>query len=839
MGLFTKSRPDTQRMLAKGKGSNKALVSQILQLRNSSSSSSSYDDGDDADIPPPLTHPESTAARTDQSESKKQKKKKKVWRVLQDNSMKQSNAYIPPGPAAPTPIDPFATEPTTLVSLSTNTLLYNQAAPPISAQTIITANHNFPTATKLFAKKKFQRLDSVDDGSLENVQQSAQQPLIQERSSKQSSKSAAIHGKTSSMKKNKNLLSKHIKPSSFSKMLNDDTPRSSSVGGDAIYYPPPTTIPIVPVTNVGTTKQDPTAATTTTDSISDQQHYPSKEFIMNVIRNSNSTGEEMFDIRSESTGSGNIQYNKMISIENGNQSLQRCRSIGSESDAYSQSVQNSIFCSDSGYPIATKTSNSFQQMIFDDKFQKLTAITKSETGSHTYSDLAKAATILTKVLSPEPNLPVVAPRAPPPPPPPPNSHMMEKSMCNINKASNENIDTMSCASTHSGKSRSDYRAAIRAKVQSPIKANKLHAPVMSNMGPTAGHTINTITTPISIANATFSNSVRVSDKRTDFSFEPRTNAKKSINTDPFMMARDFNVTEFTTNNETDNDDDPFQIGSDVIGSGSDDDAWNVHTSSFPYLGSASSSAGGSQHSKVDETRSINHHSFTDQVGKANSMDDALIESIRNASAVKSASKIGRNERGRDASPHEVRISHSEGDLDYAVAPFDAHNVSGVGRSGDYYYSGPNMQQLKKRNATKGVPANAIIGSMLFRQTQTCDEYCHEGELARNTKKNASHSMKKQQLKESPKSGGLNEVRDHQNYDEIDSHLSQHKVPRNVHTECSKSDVSSVTEEASSFYTKNLMQHKWQQPAQNILNHYNVQRGNKTTLQSRDMNAATR
>ena len=102
--------------------------------------------------------------------------------------------------------------------------------------------------------------------------------------------------------------------------------------------------------------------------------------------------------------------------------------------------------------------------------------------------------------------------------------------------------------------------------------------------------------------------------------------------------------------------------------------------------------------------------------------------------------------------------------------------------------------------------------------------------------------KNKKWKESPKSGGR-EQEDQNHPDDTESHLGHYKVPRQVHTECSKSDVSSVTEAASSFYTKNLMQHQWNQPAQNILNHYNVQRGNKmmattTTLKDRDMNATT-
>jgi hypothetical protein len=234
------------------------------------------------------------------------------------------------------------------------------------------------------------------------------------------------------------------------------------------------------------------------------------------------------------------------------------------------------------------------------------------------------------------------------------------------------------------------------------------------------------------------------------------------------------------------------------------------------------------------------------------MDDALMESIRRASDRNGVHTQSRRveQPPRDPSPHEVRISHSDGDLEYIAPPhLEQYRSNGMGRVGDYYYSGPNMQQLKKKTTTKGVPANAIIGSMLFRQTQTSDDYYDkEDELAKNTKKNASQSVKKQQWNESPKSGGRKED-PHHGYqpDETERHLNQYKVPRHVHTECSKSDVSSVTEEASTFYTKNLMQHKWNQPAQNILNHYNVQRGNKmmttttsaasTTLQSRDMNTS--
>ena len=897
MGLFAKSRPDTQRMLTKGKGNNKASLSQILQLRNSSSSSS-YDD-DDADITAPPT--QAIINHTDHGKNQKGNKKKKVWRVLQEDSMPStSNAYIPPGiPVITAPIDPFSTT-TTSASLATNTSLYNQPVLPSShivsknKSTTSSSNGSTTTATtatttKLFAKKKFQRLDSTDDASYENIRRGSSvtqkfsqtiqppslEPLIPSVSkhTKESAKSTIARGKPSSIKKNKNSLSKHIQqPLSFSKINSDDTPRSSSVSGDVIYYPPPT-MPLVP-TKMANTKVE--ANTTGTDfTTSHDMPYPSKDFIMNVIRSSNSTGEEMFDIRSESTGSGNIHIHR-ISNENGNPSLQRCTSIGSESDVYSQSVQDSICFSDTGYPVSTKPSNSFQQMIFDDKFQKLTAVTQSETGSNTYNELAKAATRLTKVLSPEPKQ-FVAERTntvipPPPPPHPPfqtNIGNVAKSVCKSSTKLNmqstqsikmkhtlhsehlrslhESVDAMSCTSTHSGKSRGDYRAAIRAKVRSPIKDDhRVHASTtattatMNNLGP------NATGTPISVANATFSNSVRLSDNRSDFSFEPKANTKNSTSKDPFMLASDFNVTKFTSKEDIGMDDDPFQIGTDVIGSGSHDSAWDVTNNSFPYLGSSSASGGDSQNSHVSDNKATHHHQqqhqYTDEVGKANSMDDALIESIRNSAYIKNSNiPTGRQEQ-RDPSPQEVRISHSDGDLDFSAPP-ETFRGNGVGRVGDYYYSGPNMQQLKKKTATKGVPANAIIGSMLFRQTQTCDEYCNEDELAKNTKKNSSQSVKKDKWKESPKSGGRVDI-DHR--DETESHsMSHYKVPRHVHTECSKSDVSSVTEEASSFYTKNLMQHKWNQPAQSILNHYNVQRGNKmrmattttTMLQSRDMNAA--
>jgi hypothetical protein len=935
MGLFSKSKQDTQRMLSKPKG--KTLIP-ALQLKTSSSSCSCNDD-------------ESIKNSKNQVHSDEDgTRKKKFWRVLQEKDhLTQQDIYIPP-PGIQSlhfPVDPFATtssvqgvetKPTQMDMASRNIAMPPNAYGETSAAT----NASTTTTKRMYTNEKFLRLDSIDDASYENIQhtvqlskkeQSRSQRLAVVSSSISSEKNASmIHMslKLSSKTKKRNHLSKHTvhkTKSSFSKLNNIPTPRSN---GEVSYHPPnfecirPNALTTQETTRDqsclnGITIDPPSSKTTVTSHENTSTDRSSKHgFLLDVIRYS-SSGEEIFDIRSENSSCGmNDSSTNRMQKENGPSqrvNFHRCGSIGSDSDVYSESVQSELY-SDSGFPVTTTKPQSFQQILFDESFHKITAVSKSDTGSNTatYSELAKAATQLTKVLSPEPKQVQYQPSRiiPPPPPLPPaqartdrqnsanyndtscaslgkndementifsqgsiapkslpsrqnsnfctastskngttsqtqtwkNSATVTDDACTTNRSTDGRSVTSNQSSTQ--RSRRDYQDAIRAKARSPVKkkvySNKLNhfTKTTSSSGMLVEATNGNLgfNSPVSIANATFSNSVRSSScKSSELPIQRKVNINHlTPSTDPFVMASDFNVTNFSTE-ENEDDDDPFHIGMNVVDS--DDSAWNVHANPFQNNGSNSSNI-----SKDSYSAYHRQYVFENPVTKATSMDDGLIESIRKASMRQMSTSqrgidpeneencsnvVDPNDLQRDPSPQVVRPSHSDSVLDYAACPTSSMFVGSA--YGNNVTISVSQQQLKKKHITKAVPANAIIGSMLFRQTESsCPEEHNDNNMSKE-KSNTGFPNKHKPRKEPPRSGHVDEEYAY-------TKGNDPKVPRAVHADhTAKSDVSSVTEEASTFYTKNLMHHsaKWNQSALNILNQYNVR---KKTLQTRDTNAFT-
>jgi hypothetical protein len=842
MGLFAKNKPDTQRMLLKSSKSHSMISS--LQLKLSRSSSSSYDD-DDGGKKKKIIASDDDGTR-----------KKKFWRVLPEIMAADSAAdpYIPPSGILPlqhAPVDPFAST-SSAVPKNDTTMMLDKT------------NHNDHSSHIIRAAKPkkqgtFQRLDSMDDASYENIHQTSDLSKMKQLPTSAAFGKIHVPLKPSSMgKKHKNRLSKHMvaqkSKGAFTKLNNSSTP--SSVG-DVFSYRPPTFEPREP---------EAKSAPETKNG-----------FLLDVIRYS-SSGEEVFDVRSESTNCSSTQNSgSQVTPFDTSGIIHRCHSIGTESDAYSESMQSALY-SDSGFPVpmATSTPHTFQQILFDESFRKITAISKSDAGSNTatYSDLAKAATQLTMVLSPEPKFHSCGPVAPSQPTIPEQAtinvsrKMTDSSETSLeenergkkifsqdfvaptslpsrqntkvykpmtmNRSTSKNnwkslpiseddCDGRSVASNQSSqKSRREYQEAIRSKIRSPTK-KKGYSNNRQSTAPTSGmnHGTTPFSSPISNANATFSNSVRSSNNHRDGMVREKSNRSyyNQNHDDPFLKAADFNVAQFPTDGKEEDDDDPFQIGVDVVES--EDSAWNVNANPFQNLQNSSSNQ-----SKDGSSTSRQQRLYGETVAKATSMDDGLIESIRQASLRQSTTQRGidpENEENYKYGKKSNNESHGH-PSNQMVRPSQSDSAIEYVQSSGYHHNASERQpQLKKKNVTKGVPANAIIGSMLFRQTETyfTDEHSDK-------KRKSKDIPTKQQLpKKSPRSGGgVDDDYDHNGM----------KVPRSVHADhAAKSDVSSVTEEASAFYIKNLLHQssKWNESAQNILNQYNVQ---KKTLHARDTNA---
>ena len=174
-----------------------------------------------------------------------------------------------------------------------------------------------------------------------------------------------------------------------------------------------------------------------------------------------------------------------------------------------------------------------------------------------------------------------------------------------------------------------------------------------------------------------------------------------------------------------------------------------------------------------------------------SLDEGLIASIRSASAKKTgADPESHSNRQRDPSPRGVMLSSSDSALD---KPRGA-------RSGKKYSPGP------QRIPPKAIPTNAILGSMLFRSTQPS---------------NSTESTKSSSLRD--------RCSNTDQPDEARDEKDKFSVPQSVMAarDDSESIVSSVTEEASSFYQKSFggSHRSWNKQAHDLVSHYGVHRSN--------------
>lgn len=566
-----------------------------------------------------------------------------------------------------------------------------------------------------------------------------------------------------------------------------------------------------------------------------------KGFLLDVIRHSSS--EETFDVRSEHSSGGSspsVRRGGYMRADNG---------LVFQNEVYSVASQSGVD-SESEFP-SSNGGHDFQQIIFDESFNRIekVAVSKRDTGANDFSDFIKAASQLTKTFSPEikrsiPDAGGIT-NSLHPNPYDSTSALLRKSnddnrsqtlsdrvvncaagekhgktepfntseglllpgfvspssllsrqkkehstkstngfdSCQSNivgRAANEylaNNGGFSVSSSQSShKSRREFRDAIRANARTPLSEPKEACRNRYQRSLTSCDIVSLDCSNISVANATFSDLAPHDDPFSSTSLFCSSNDPG--NTNPFVMASDFNVANFSADTtdpfHTGEDTDPFHIGEEIR---DNDGAWDAKGDPFQNFDS-------------NFNRQLNG-----QVYQAGSMDDGLIASIR---------KSARNEKRidpeaepikRDPSPREVKPSNSDSVVEYS--------------------RGNSMSYSPQKAPPKAVPTNAILGSMLFRQTQSIF----------TTDEESKHNKAALKRNESREDNDYSQRRDDGNY----------KVPHSVHADdAAESIVSSVTEEASSFYQKNFGGGSvhWNKQAQNVLNHYNVRK----TLQARDTNA---
>jgi hypothetical protein len=198
-------------------------------------------------------------------------------------------------------------------------------------------------------------------------------------------------------------------------------------------------------------------------------------------------------------------------------------------------------------------------------------------------------------------------------------------------------------------------------------------------------------------------------------------------------------------------------------------------------------------------------SYIQKLKQSSSMDDVLIASIRRAAQEK-LHDPDVDPHKPDPSPRGVKQSSSDSALEHSN-----------GRRTIQKAVGP------QKNPPKAVPSNAILGSMLFLQTEVPPATERKLQVAPRQK-----SRKK-----------------YQDDDDGSEHERCSKIPRSVRADDSlRSEVSSITEEASSFCQKNVGGYnQWSKQAYHVLDHYNVKKMmqqssqvNNNTLVARDMNS---
>jgi hypothetical protein len=568
-------------------------------------------------------------------------------------------------------------------------------------------------------------------------------------------------------------------------------------------------------------------------------------FLMEVIRHS--TSDETFDVRTERSRD---HQRAMLTGMASHGSLKRSDSgLHSYSGLYSEASQSGIHSESSISEAAAAAQeegiHDFRQIMFDNK---VATVTKSDAGSSDFSDFVKAASNLTRNLNNPQKQPttkasssgtdrrhVSSSRSAPvdalwadgikrdqgnahksrpynydamrskiaqnaeqprsntnhPPIPRPaakpfidNAFMLKWNQQSGNRTGAESLHDDCGASVSSNqssqKSRHDFQVAMRTKLRTPVSDPKVRRRSQKSvMTAKTGSDVESMApSAVSEANATFSNATTTATNHFAKTVAPASNNHH----DPFLAASDFSVTIFGTD-----DVDPFNIGGPLLAaSSSGDSTWDVNANPFPDWNS-------SKPSSKPVAKQISTPQL--QVAKAASMDDGLIAAIRSASAkIVRPLDPGVEESKRDPSPRAVQPSRSDSVLEYK------RPKKGYGAA-------------THKHPPKAVPSNAILGSMLFRQTESI----HSSDDNVNSKESVLP-------RKSSRMDDDNETRD-----------ERCKVPRAVDADDGDdSIVSSVTEEASSFYNKSFGGNSahWNKQAQNVLNHYNVKR----TLQSRDTNS---
>lgn len=710
--------------------------------------------------------------------------KQKFWKLHEDLSTEMPE-YVPPSdgdfPALDSgPVDPFAT--------------CSPLPKPIS-----------------FRKKQtntFQRLDSIDDTSMQELVEEARASDGYQRSSSRKKnrlpavkERSGVRKKKTPNQKKKATPKRVLRGTKLLKVKSRDDSTSSS-GGNAGYRPPTFSLDI-PKTETTPKKTKPQG--------SSKKEFNS--FMQDDIQQSFS--DDTFDVRSDRAETGptiHLTGPSDASVLTNDTALL---------------TQSSDLHSDNGFPTSMGGQN-FKQIVFDENFKTIEKVDekKSDPGTSDFSDFVKAASQLTKTLSKRdiqatptktqaPSMsnsvkkktPLKWPKLDP-------SRLRDTpSYCTPQRgrttttaSSSGNLESsdwtesdqfqsgsvaptslpsrrtmhpsdkppivdenpptwygVSTQARHEGGAsfsvvsnqssqlrRKDFHAAIQSKSRSPVAVRseprrRLYRQLDGSVGGSSG---------MSLANASFSEA-NFSTSNEPVKAPARVNARESI--------------------------DPFRIGSDQ--QKIDDNAWNANNMDhFSNL-------------KQKDSKSITE--------KSSSVDDGLIQSIRMASSRDTSKGVDPETEKRDPSPKAVKISCSDTSLDY-------------NRKIPQSYS-PGPQKVPP----KAVPTNAILGSMLFRQTLTT--------ASANSSQNNSQQSNKFTLKStSTNKNDYGPARDD------GSNISRSPIPQSVVAN-SETDtiVSSVTEQASAFYNKNLGgRNNWSKQAQSILQNYNARKSH----QHRDVNA---
>jgi hypothetical protein len=269
----------------------------------------------------------------------------------------------------------------------------------------------------------------------------------------------------------------------------------------------------------------------------------------------------------------------------------------------------------------------------------------------------------------------------------------------------------------------------------------------------------------------------------------------------------------------DDDDNPFRIGQ--VDPWKDSAAWDVERVSFPAR------------RRQEEATAKTSTGSTSSASRGDT--SLLIQSIRSAVHHKTRATRHREAQVHRPDPPPRGVPHSSSDSFLDFAPAKAGGRSGKGQMGDHddivtsksdgameadqrtLGSAPfvaaspvTLAQIgngrkTSSKAPSGVPEHAILASMLFRQTevfQLNDEIEASGTEGQSQPSKPSGSFQRRHVP-------LAEAAPHVRFD----------VPSAVHTSSAASIVSSVTEEASIFYNKNLQPSSYKSQAHTALNNY--------------------